>query len=42
MTRPWVAKTRRDDDWEAVAGLRDVMETRAWDDDRFVCKELIT
>lgn len=30
------------DIWDAVAQLRDVMETRAWDDDQFIRKELVT
>lgn len=28
--------------WDAIAHLRDVMETRAWDDDQFVRTELVT
>ena len=33
---------RYSDIWDAVAHLRDVMETRAWDDDQFTRKELVT
>ncbi len=33
---------RYTDIWDAVAHLRAVMETRAWDDDQFIRKELVT